>query len=87
MVTGALPGFGSAKRAAVFLAQTAVAIGGFAILVHCETGLADGSAGRELGEVFGIALVERDDRVPIVDVFDGVVDVLGVVALVSDEGT
>ena len=62
-------------------------VGGFAVPVHCEAGLTDGSAGRELGEVFGIALVERDDRVPIVDVFDGVVDVLGVVALVSDEGT
>ena len=87
VVTGALTGFGLAEGAAVFLAQPAVAVGGFSIPVHCEAGLADGRAGRKLCEIFGIALVERNNSIAVVNVFDGVVDVLGVVAFVGDEGT
>ena len=86
VVTGTLPSFGSAEGAAVFLTNPVPVIG-FAVHEHWETGLADKPAGGQLVRIFGIALVERDDCIAMIDFFDRVVDMLGVVALVGDEGT
>ena len=44
VITGANTGFGLTEGTAVFLTQSAVSIVGFAIAVHCEARLADGSA-------------------------------------------
>ena len=46
VVTGANAGLGLAERAAVFLAGTPI-VGGFAVLVHGEPGLADRITGRK----------------------------------------
>ena len=46
VVTRANTGFGLAERAAVFLAGTPI-VGGFAVLVHGEPGLADRITGRK----------------------------------------
>ena len=85
VIAGAYAGFGLAEGAAELLAGTTV-IGGFAVLVHGEAGVAKEVADRQLGRVFGVSLVERDDGIALVDITDGIVDGLGVIALVSDEG-
>lgn len=87
VVTGALTGFRLAEGTAVFLTQAAMSVGSFSVLVHGKTGVTDKMTGRELGGILRIAFVQGDNSVPMVEVFDGVVDMLGVIALVADEGT
>ena len=79
MVAGAFAGLGLAEGTAELLPGTTV-IGGFAILMHGEAGLAEKKAGRQLGRVFGISLVERDDGFALVDVTNAIVDRLGIIA-------
>lgn len=87
MVARAVTGFGLTERAAEFLAQAAIPIGGSSILVHGKTSLTDRMTGREIGERLCIALVQGDNSIPMVDVFNGVIDMLGVITLVADESS
>lgn len=85
VIAGAYAGLGLAEGAAELLAGTTV-IGGLAVLVHGEAGLAKEIANRQFGRVFGISPVEGDNGLALIDVTDGVVDGLGVIALIGDEG-
>lgn len=58
----------------------------FAVLVHGETGFADGIAGREFGRIFGVALVERNHGVTVIKFPYCVVNMFFVIRLVADEG-
>ena len=64
-----------------------MAVSGFAVLVHCKSCLADGIAGRGLGRIFGVALVERNHGVAVVKFPCCAVNVFFIVCLVADEGT
>lgn len=85
VIAGAHAGFGIAERAAELLPGTNV-IGGLAILMHGEAGLAEKMAGRQHDRVFGVSPVERDDGFAPVDVTDGIVDRLGIIAFVGNKG-
>ena len=86
VAAGANAGSGLTEGTAEFLANPSV-VGGFSVLVHGETGLADGIANRELLWVFCAALVEGNHSFPLIDVFNQVVDSSHVVALIAQEGT
>ena len=86
VIAGTLARFGLAEGTAEFLAQAAVTIGCFAILVHGKAGVADQIADGQLRRVLGIPLVERDDRIPFVEFLHSVVNVLFIISLVTDEG-
>lgn len=60
-----------------------MAVGGFSVLVHGETGFADGIAGRKPGGIFGIPLVERNDSVTAIKILHRVVDVLFVISYIG----
>ena len=82
MVAGALTGFGVAEGTAKLLSQSPLA-SRFAVLVHSETGFAERIAGRELGGIFGVALVERDHSVAVVKILHRVVNVFFVSPRIS----
>ena len=85
VVAGANTGLGLAERAAVFLAGTLI-VGGFAVLVHSQPGLADWITGRNRFRGFRAAWIEGNKSFPIIDRFHGVVDTFHIVALVGKEG-
>jgi hypothetical protein len=87
MIAGTLRGFGLTEGTAEFLPESAVTIRGFPILAHSKTGLANGIAGREFLGILGIAGIEGNDSFSVIEVFYGVVNHPGVVALVTKEGT
>lgn len=86
VVAGILTNLGLTKGKAKFLAQVAMTIGSFSIFVHGKASLTDGMAGKELGEILGISFVQGDDNIPLVDAFDGVVDMLGIILRVMASG-
>ena len=86
VVAGANTGFGLAEGAAVFLPNPPSAIGGLAILVHGQPGLADWVTGRNRFRGFCAAWIEGDKSFPIIDRFHGVVDAFHVIALVGKKG-
>ena len=65
--------FGLAEGAAVFLPNPPSAIGGLAIFVHSQSGLADWVTGRNRFRGFRTAWIEGDKSLPIIDRFHGVV--------------
>lgn len=85
VVAGANTGFGLTERAAVFLPGTMI-VGGFAIFVHSQSGLADWITGRNRFRGFRTAWIEGNKRLALIDRFHGVVDVFHVIALVGKEG-
>ena len=85
VVTRANTGLGLAERAAVFLAGTPI-VGGFAVLVHSQSGLTDRIAGRKRFRGFRAAWIERDKSLALIDRFYGIVDAFHIVALVGKEG-
>lgn len=86
VVARASAGFGRAQGAAIFLTDPVFVIR-FAVPVHWEAGIANEPAGWQFIRVPGIAFVQRDHCFAVIDVFYGVVDVLGVIPLVGDEST
>ena len=76
-----------AERAAKLLAQTAMTIGSFTVLVHGKARIAEGMAGRELLRMFRVALVQRDDGITLADIFYQVADSIHIAALITQEGT
>ena len=68
VVAGTNAGLGLAERAAVFLAGTPI-VGGFAVLVHGEPGLADRITGRKRFQGFRAAWIEGDKRLALIDRF------------------
>lgn len=87
MIAGTLRGFGLTEGTAEFLPESAVTIRGFPILAHSKTGLANGIAGRELLGILCVSGIEGNDSFSVIEVFYGVVNRPGVVALVTKEGT
>ena len=85
VVAGTNAGLGLAERAAVFLAGTPI-VGGFAVLVHGEPGLADRITGRERFRGFRAAWIEGNKRLALIDRFYGIVDAFHVIALVGKKG-
>ena len=85
VVAGANTGLGLTERAAVFLAGTII-VGGLAILVHSQPGLADWITGRNCFRGFRTAWIERDKCLALIDRFYGIVDAFHIVALVGKEG-
>ena len=85
VVTRANTGLGLAEGAAVFLAGTPI-VGGFAVLVHSQSGLADRITGRKRFRGFRTAWIERDKCLALIDRFYGIVDTFHIVALVGKEG-
>ena len=85
VITRTFTGFGLPEGAAKLLAGTA-SIRSFAVLVHGESGGAKKIACRQLGRVFGIPLVDRNNSITLINVVDSVVDGFDIIALVSDEG-
>ena len=85
VVTRANTGLGLAERAAVFLAGTPI-VGGFAVLVHGEPGLADRITDRNRFRGFRAAWIEGNKRLALIDRFHGVVDDFRIVALIGKEG-
>ena len=84
MVTGANTALGLAERAAEFLASTPV-VSCFPILVHSQSCITDEVAsGKRIA--LRPALFERDEGIPAIDRFHGVVDVFGIVSLICEEG-
>ena len=61
-------GFGLAEGAAVFLPGTMI-VGGFAIFVHSQSGLADWITGRNRFRGFRAAWIEGDKRLALIDRF------------------
>lgn len=86
VIAGTDAGLGLAEGTAELLAGAAV-VGGLTVLVHGEAGVAEEIASGELGGVFGVSLIERNKDIAMIDVADGVVDYLDVIALVGDKGT
>ena len=84
VVAGTNTGFGLAEGAAVFLPGTMI-VGGFAIFVHSQSGLADWITGRNRFRGFRTAWIEGDKCLALIDRFHGVVDVFHVIALVGKE--
>ena len=85
VVAGANTGLGLAERAAVFLAGTLI-VGGFAVLVHSQPGLADWITGRNRFRGFRAAWIEGNKSLALIDHFYGIVDAFHIVALVGKEG-
>ena len=85
VVAGANTGLGLAERAAVFLASTPI-VGGFAILVHSQSGRADRITDRNRFRGFRAAWIEGNKSLALIDRFHGVVDAFRIVALVGKEG-
>ena len=85
VVTRANTGLGLAERAAVFLAGTPI-VGGFAILVHSQPGLADWITDRNRFRGFRAAWIEGNKSLALIDRFYGIVDAFHIVALVGKEG-
>ena len=85
VVAGALAGLGIAERTTILLPSPSFA-SRLAVLVHGQTRVADGVARGKLGGIFGVALIQRDDGVTVVEVLYRVVDVLFIVSLVANEG-
>ena len=85
VVTRANTGLGLTEGAAVFLAGTPI-VGGFAVLVHGEPGLADRITGRERFRGFRAAWIEGNKRLALIDRFYGIVDAFHVIALVGKKG-
>ena len=85
VVTRANTGLGLTEGAAEFLPGTMI-VGGFAVLVHSQSGLADRIAGRKRFRGFRTAWIEGDKCLALIDRFHGVVDVFHVIALVGKEG-
>ena len=85
VVAGTNTGFGLAEGAAVFLPGTMI-VGGFAIFVHSQSGLADWITGRNRFRGFRTAWIERDKSLALIDRFYGIVDAFHIVALVGKEG-
>ena len=85
VVTRANTGLGLTEGAAVFLAGTPI-VGGFAVLVHGEPGLADRIAGRKRFQNLHTTRIERDKCLALIDRFYGIVDAFHIVALVGKEG-
>lgn len=81
MIAGTLRGFGLTEGTAEFLPESTVAVRGFPVLTHSKTGLTNEIAGREFLGILGVAGIERNDRFSVIDVFYGVVDHPGIVAL------
>ena len=79
-------GFGLAEGAAVFLPGTMI-VGGLAILVYSQPGLADRIASRKRFRGFRAAWIEGDKSLPIIDHFHGIVDAFRIVALIRKKGT
>jgi hypothetical protein len=74
------------KRAAVFLAGTAI-VRGFTILVHGKSRFADGIAHGEILSALCAALFERDDGFSAIDVPHCIVDAPCVIPLVGKKRT
>ena len=85
MVAGTFAGFGLTERAAVFLPSTII-VGGFAVLVHSQSGRADWTTNRNRFRGFRAAWIEGDKSLALIDRFHGVVDDFRIVALVGKEG-
>ena len=85
VVAGTNAGLGLAERAAVFLAGTPI-VGGFAVLVHGEPGLADRITGRKRFQGSRAAWIEGNKRLTLIDRFYGIVDAFHVIALVGKKG-
>ena len=85
VIAGAFAGFRIAEGTAELLSCT-TSVRGLAILVHGKAGFTNEVANGQLGRVFGVSLVERDDSFALVDVMDCIVDSLGIIALVGDKG-
>ena len=68
VVTRANTGLGLAERAAVFLAGTPI-VGGFAILVHSQPGLADWITDRNRFRGFRAAWIEGNKSLALIDRF------------------
>ena len=85
VVTRANTGLGLAERAAVFLAGTPI-VGGFAILVHSQPGLADWITDRNRFRGFRAAWIEGNKSLALIDRFYGIVDAFHIVALVGKKG-
>ena len=78
-------GFRVSEWAAVFLTQAAFA-SRLSVLSHGKAGFTDRIAGSKVHCFPGVAFVQRDDRFAVVDVPNRVVNVLGVIPFVADEG-
>ena len=85
VVTRANTGFGLAEGAAIFLPGTPI-VGGFAILVHSQPGLADWITDRNRFRGFRAAWIEGNKSLALIDRFYGIVDAFHIVALVGKEG-
>ena len=85
VVAGTNAGLGLAERAAVFLPGTPI-VGGFAVLVHGEPGLADRITGRKRFQGSRAAWIEGNKRLTLIDRFYGIVDAFHVIALVGKKG-
>ncbi len=68
MVTGAAAGFRLSEGTAKLLAQASMSIGCFAVLVHGKARVANGIANREFLGIFGIAFIQRDEGLTVVDI-------------------
>ena len=85
VVAGANTGFGLAEGAAVFLPNSPSAIGGFAVLVHSQTGLTDRITDRKCFRGFRAAWIEGDKCLALIERFYGIVYAFHIVALVCKE--
>ena len=86
VVTRANTGLGLTEGAAVFLPGTMI-VGGFAIFVHSQSGLADWITGRNRFRGFRAAWIEGDKCLALIDRFHDIVDAFRIVAFVGKEGT
>ena len=86
VVTRTAVGFGMTERAAEFLADSSL-VKGFPVLVHGQPGGANQTAGGQLVGVLGIALIQRNNGLALIDVLHQIVDRFCIVALVTKECT
>ncbi len=86
VAAGANTGLRLAEGTAEFLPNSPSAIGGLAVLVHGEPGLADRITGRKRFRGSRAAWIEGNKRLTLIDRFYGIVDAFHIVALVGKEG-
>ncbi len=88
VVAGASSRFGLPERAAEFLADAVfVSVKNLSIFSHGKTSIADKAFRGQFVWVLGIALIQRDNGIALVDILHQVVDRFHIVTLVAQKGT
>ena len=86
MAAGTAASFRLAERTTKLLAGAPI-VRGFPILVHSKARITNGIASWKFLRVFRVVLIERDNGLTVVNVLHQMVDILHIVALITQEGT